>query len=105
MGVIVPAILPASRDELDEKLLRLHGLVDDVQVDVVDGRFVTPPSWPYKNATAGVREPSGDTFPYLGQISFEVDLMVEEPEQVIRHWIDAGATRIIIHAETTRMLT
>jgi ribulose-phosphate 3-epimerase len=30
--------------------------------------------------------------------------MVEEPENVIRHWIDAGATRVIIHAETTRML-
>ena len=104
MGVIVPAILPASRDDLDEKLLRLHGLVDDVQVDVVDGRFVTPASWPYKDAKADVRAPSGDTFPYLGQLSYEVDLMVEEPEHVIRHWIDAGATRIIIHAETTRML-
>ncbi|MDB5266130.1 MAG: Ribulose-phosphate 3-epimerase [Parcubacteria group bacterium] len=104
MGVIVPAILPTSRNDLDEKLLRLHGLVDTVQVDVVDGRFVTPASWPYKDANADVREPSGDTFPYLGQLSFEVDLMVEEPEHVIRHWIEAGATRIIIHAETTRML-
>lgn len=104
MGVIVPAILPTSRDDLDEKLHRLHGLVDDVQVDVVDGRFVTPASWPYKDAHGDVREPSGDTFPYLGELSFEVDLMVDEPENVIRHWIEAGATRIIIHAETTRML-
>jgi ribulose-phosphate 3-epimerase len=104
MSVIVPAILPTSRDDLDEKLLRLHGLVDAVQVDVVDGRFVTPASWPYKDAQGSTRTPSGDSFPYLGQISYEVDLMVEEPENVIRHWIDAGATRVIIHAETTRML-
>lgn len=104
MGVIVPAILPQSRDDLDEKLLRVHGLVDDVQVDIVDGRFVVPPTWPYKDKTRGGREPSGDTFPYLGELSFEVDLMVEEPEHVIRHWIEAGATRIVIHAETTRML-
>ncbi|KND49786.1 MAG: ribulose-phosphate 3-epimerase [Parcubacteria bacterium C7867-008] len=104
MGVIVPAILPKSRDDLDEKLLRLHGLVDAVQVDIVDGRFVVPATWPYQDQVVGVREPSGDTFPYLGEISYEVDLMVEEPEQVIRHWIEAGATRIVIHAETTRML-
>jgi ribulose-phosphate 3-epimerase len=104
MGVIVPAILPTSRDDLDEKLLRLHGLVDAVQVDIVDGRFVTPPTWPYTDANASLREPSGDSFPYLGEISYEVDLMVEEPEHSIRHWIEAGATRIVIHAETTRML-
>ncbi|KND51089.1 MAG: ribulose-phosphate 3-epimerase [Parcubacteria bacterium C7867-007] len=104
MGVIVPAILPKSRDDLDEKLLRLHGLVDAVQVDIVDGRFVVPATWPYQDQAKGVREPSGDTFPYLGEISYEVDLMVEEPEQVIRHWIEAGATRIVIHAETTHML-
>lgn len=104
MGVIVPAILPTSRDDLSEKLLRLKGLVDDVQVDVVDGRFVTPATWPYKDAHGVVREPSGDTLPMLGQLSFEIDLMVEEPEKAIRHWIDAGATRIVIHAETTRML-
>ncbi|HEV7121270.1 MAG TPA: hypothetical protein VGN56_00430 [Candidatus Paceibacterota bacterium] len=104
MGVIVPAILPASRDDLDEKLLRLHGIVSEVQIDVVDGRFVTPASWPYQEARKNVREPSGDTFPYLGQLTYEVDLMVEEPERIIRHWIDAGATRIVIHAETTRGL-
>ncbi len=104
MSVIVPAILPTSRDDLDEKLLRLHGLVDAVQVDVVDGRFVTPASWPYKDVQGNTRTPSGDSFPYLGQITYEVDLMVEEPENVIRHWIDAGATRVVIHAETTRML-
>jgi pentose-5-phosphate-3-epimerase len=55
MSVIVPAILPTSRDDLDEKLLRLHGLVDAVQVDVVDGRFVTPASWPYKDAQGSTR--------------------------------------------------
>lgn len=104
MGVIVPAILPTSRDDLDEKLTRLHGLVDAVQVDVVDGRFVTPATWPYTDTTANVREPSGDTFPFLGELSYEIDLMVEEPERAIRHWIEAGATRIVIHAETTRML-
>jgi ribulose-phosphate 3-epimerase len=105
MSVIIPAILPKSREDLDEKLLRLRGLVDAVQVDVVDGRFVVPPTWPYdKDGARTADQPKGDTFPLLGQMNFEVDLMVEEPEHVIRHWIEAGATRITIHAETTRML-
>jgi Pentose-5-phosphate-3-epimerase len=104
MGVIVPAILPKSRDDLDEKLFRLRGLVDSVQVDIVDGRFVTPATWPYQDHPNGTRGPSADTFPFLGEIAFEVDLMVEEPEHVIRHWLEAGSSRVTIHAETTRML-
>lgn len=104
MGTIVPAILPRSRADLDEKLLRLQGLVDAVQVDIVDGRFVVPATWPYQEDGKHNNEPSGDTLPYLGQLAFEVDLMVDEPEHVIRHWLDAGATRFTIHAESTRML-
>lgn len=104
MGVIIPAILPQSRADLNEKLSRLHGLVDAVQVDIVDGRFVVPATWPYVDGNMHTEVPSAETFPYLGQLSFEVDLMVEEPEKVIRHWLDAGANRFTIHAESTRML-
>ena len=47
MSIIVPAILPTSFEDLEEKLAQLHGLVDSVQIDSVDGHFATPASWPY----------------------------------------------------------
>lgn len=102
MGVIVPAILPASRDDLESKLLRLRGLVDAVQVDLVDGRFASPSCWPYKDV---MHPPAAeDTLPYLGELSYEMDLMVQDPEKVIGHWVQAGATRITIHAESSHQL-
>ncbi|HEX8591575.1 MAG TPA: hypothetical protein VF696_02405 [Candidatus Paceibacterota bacterium] len=102
MGAIIPAILPTSREDLDARLLRLNGVTDEVQIDIVDGRFVTPASWPY---TPGTGLSVDDPLPELGSFRFEVDLMVEEPEKVIGMWIAAGAVRITVHAEASRRLS
>ncbi len=106
MNVIVPAILPKSLEDLEQKLSVLSGVATSVQVDVVDGRFVSPASWPYANETGTppVFLETG-TLPYLGQINYEIDLMVSEPEEVTGAWIEAGASRITIHAESTKYLS
>lgn len=103
MAVIVPAILPRSRDDLTDKLLRLEGIASEVQVDIVDGQFATPASWPYLNP--GEAPHTGeDTFPFLGMLRFEMDLMATAPEAHITQWVNAGAQRITIHAEATHRL-
>ena len=106
MGVIVPAILPTSREDLEGKLALLEGLVDSVQIDIVDGRFATPATWPYVNQSgdfaASVRE--GDALPYLGSFRYEMDLMVQSVEDVTGLWIAAGAQRLVLHAESTERL-
>jgi ribulose-phosphate 3-epimerase len=98
MRSIVPAILPTSRLDLDAKLLKLRGLTDEVQIDIVDGRFVTPASWPYVPGSSPLAE--SDSLAELGSFKFEVDLMVEGPSDDIKRWVRAGATRITVHAET-----
>lgn len=103
MGVIVPAILPESREDLENKLMRLHGLVDAVQIDIVDGTFAGPPSWPYKDATSQPI-PAEDSFPYLGELTYDIDLMVDSPGKVMGRWVQAGAQRITIHAESSHRL-
>lgn len=103
MAVIIPAILPRSRDDLADKLLRLEGIVREVQIDIVDGKFAMPASWPYLNPG----EPAHDTrdpLPFLGSLRFEMDLMTEMPEDQIARWVNAGAHRITLHAESTRRL-
>ena len=103
MAVIIPAILPTSSDDLDAHLLRLSGITNRVQIDVVDGRFVTPASWPYAQHE-DIQKLTEDSLPELGSFRFEIDLMVEDPERAIGPWVRAGATRITVHAETARNL-
>lgn len=103
MSIIIPAVLPKTRDELEDKLARLDGLVDAVQIDIVDGHFASPATWPYAEPQTPV--PTGeDMLPFLGHFNFELDLMVENPARVAGSWIDSGITRLTIHAESAHNL-
>ncbi len=103
MSIIVPAILPSSRADLVEKLGKLAGLVDEVQVDIVDGKFATPPTWPYDTGPQELARmlAEGDVIPSASESKIEIDLMVENPESTAGAWIELGATRIVIHAAST----
>ncbi|MDB5245394.1 MAG: ribulose-phosphate 3-epimerase, ribulose-phosphate 3-epimerase [Parcubacteria group bacterium] len=107
MSIIIPAILPTSREDLNEKLLQLQGIATDVQIDTVDGRFVRPASWPYvSHANVDpVSQVDEEAFSYAGSITCEMDLMVERPEAIIGQFIHAGASRITVHAETSHNLS
>lgn len=104
MGLIVPAVLPTSRIDLEEKLALLTRInsVSRVQIDVVDGRFAGPVSWPYtapKEFRAMVDR--GEMLPHLGRLSYEVDLMCTNAEVMAEAWLALGATRLTFHAEST----
>lgn len=101
VSVIVPAILPTSRADLEDKLARILGVAEDVQIDVVDGRYADTTSWPYvagqSNEFSGMVA-RGETLPWWGRFRFEIDLMVREPEAVAGMWIALGASRLVFHA-------
>lgn len=107
MGAIIPAILPTSREDLEGKLALLEGLVDTVQIDVVDGRFAAPPTWPYinDNGVFAKRLEEGEALPHLGSLNYEIDLMVEDVEEVTGLWLAAGAQRLVIRVESTEHLS
>lgn len=102
MATIVPAILPTSRYDLEEKLLRLRDITEDVQIDIVDGKFAAPASWPYSEGTDEFAK--NGTLPAVDDFRCEMDLMVENPEAVTGTWIAAGAVRILAHLESTTYL-
>lgn len=106
MGVIVPAILPTSREDLEGKLALLLGVVSSVQIDVVDGDFAGPATWPYVNKSELFKErfEDGSMIPYLGRFEFEIDLMVRNAEEVAGLWLAAGAQRLVVHTESTQKL-
>ena len=110
MSFVVPAVLPSSRKDLEEKLALVVQIpsVSRVQIDVVDGMFAEPASWPYfAKATNGIPTEleimvqKGEMLPYLDRIVYEIDLMCIDAERMAQTWLILGATRLTFHAEST----
>jgi ribulose-phosphate 3-epimerase len=80
----------------------VKGLAKTVQVDICDGRFVSSQTWPYIGDSGQfekiVHEDEG--MPAWQELDYEFDLMVDRPEEVVEHWIAAGASRIVLHVES-----
>lgn len=93
-SVILPAIIPQSPLHLEEILARLS-FAPAFQIDIVDGIFATPASWPY--------EPKGtitDIAAHLSPYRIELDLMVEGPLAAAKEWYAIGVRSFIFHLES-----
>lgn len=90
---IAPSILSADFSNLNEQIgLIEKGGADYIHLDVMDGHFVP-------NITFGapvIKKLRGVT-----DIPFDVHLMIENPEEYIGDFVDAGADIITVHAEST----
>jgi ribulose-phosphate 3-epimerase len=88
---IVPSVLPADFARLGEEVAALESAgVDHIQWDVMDGQFVP-------NLTFGpdvIRAARGHC-----TVPFEAHLMVYTPDVLAQQYIDAGCSRLIVHAE------
>lgn len=108
MSIVVPAVLPSSRQDLEEKLALFAKIpsVSRVQIDVVDGKFAAPASWPY-TAPLELRDASmrGDLLPCVDRIAYEIDLMCLDAERASEAWVALGASRLTFHAESAIDLT
>ena len=88
---IVPSVLPADFSRLGEEVAALEAAgVDLIQWDVMDGQFV--PNLTFgpdviKSARAHCTVP------------FEAHLMVYTPDVMAQQYVDAGCSRLIVHAE------
>lgn len=104
MGLIVPAVLPSSHKDLEDKLSLFIQIpsVERIQIDVVDGKFASPASWPYSapRELRGMAE-RNETLPALDRLEYEIDLMCLDAERAAESWLTLGATRLVFHAEST----
>jgi pentose-5-phosphate-3-epimerase len=101
MSFVVPAILPSSRRDLEERLALFSSIpgVSRIQIDVVDGKFAAPASWPY--SAPGDMEAMiarGESLPEQNRLAYEIDLMCKDAEEAARSWIALGASRLTFHA-------
>ena len=107
MPEIIPALMPKSFADLEKYADQFHGLVDIVQVDVMDGKFVPEISWPYTED--GVLDPifleivkQERKLSQQDSLNYEFDLMVTNPEKTIESWVKTGVKRIIFHVESIK---
>ena len=90
---IAPSILSADFSNLKEEISLIEkGGADYIHLDVMDGHFVP-------NITFGA--PVIKCLRKLTEIPFDVHLMIENPENYIADFADAGADIITVHAEST----
>ena len=88
--MIIPAILPKNQTELNTKAKQVSGISACVQVDMCDGIFVP--------STTQFNE-----LPYMEEIDYELDLMIDQPEQVLHDYIeDFQPARIVLHLESIK---
>lgn len=91
---IIPAILPHSKDELVQLSAQLT-FTPTLQLDVVDGTYAAPATWPYD--PLGVPE---DITAILERYDVQVDMMAVDPLQQAEAWVRAGAAELVIHLES-----
>ena len=90
---IAPSILAADFASLGEALSAVErGGAEEIHVDVMDGHFVP-------NITVGV--PVVASLRKATRLPLDVHLMIENPEQFIPAFVEAGADMISVHQEAT----
>ncbi len=88
---IAPSVLPADFSKLGEEVAALEAAgVDLIQWDVMDGQFVP-------NLTFGP-DVIASARPHT-TVPFEAHLMVYTPDVMAEQYIEAGCSRLIVHAE------
>ena len=93
---VVPAIIPKSFSDLEDKIDIVSDFVERVQIDISDGEFAQSVTWPY---TEGDEFPNHD-LPYRDSMHITLDLYSINPEEVVPAWIEAGIKTVILHLET-----
>ena len=98
MSALIPAILTDSSDKFKELVRKLEPHVKRVHIDIADGIFV-----PNKTITGYIemKEMSSTGSQQVeSALKFDIHLMVQKPQEIIKEWFVTHADRFLIHAES-----
>ena len=89
---VIPAILPKSFEELEEKVAIVEEYVSTLHLDICDGTLTKEESW---NITEGEES----ELPFRSEVEYQVHLMMKDPLSVVDDWARLGARDVVVHAE------
>ncbi|WP_372588957.1 ribulose-phosphate 3-epimerase [Fervidobacterium pennivorans subsp. shakshaketiis] len=90
MAIVSASILAANLAHLSEEVKRVQELIDEIHLDVMDGHFVP-------NLTFGF--PMIEALRTFTNLPIDAHLMVTNPTELIKGFVEKGATRITVHQE------
>jgi len=89
--------MPRTFDDIKEHVEKVRGAVSSVQIDIMDGLFVSEKSWPFfddKNLK--------ERLPYADEIIYSADLMIINTAEQVQGWALRGFRQIIVHIGSTK---
>ena len=93
---IAPSILASDFAHLADEVHKVEtGGADVLHVDIMDGHFVP-------NLSLGI--PVVASLRKATRLPLDVHLMIQQPEEYIEDFIEAGANRVLVHQEATAHL-
>ena len=95
---VIPAIITETSKGLRDKFSVARGITEWVQVDIMDGVFVPPKTWPYEEGSPE------EIASFKSGLKVEAHFMVSKPETILDEWMHAGIDRAIVHYESTEEL-
>lgn len=97
--------MPVDFKDLYDKAAIVYRDVKSLHVDVMDGTFTHSRNWPFTEAHGEEwrKVTTGETpLPYWREVTYEVDVMMRNPEDSFAEWVNAGFHRVIVHIESTQ---
>lgn len=92
---IVPSLPARSGSELQAWAESLEGTASILQIDIVDGVFANPASWPF--VEDDVETAWSQLLLLQKDFEVEVDCMVREPLHYLNTLIEHGVQRVVVH--------
>ncbi len=93
--MVIPAINCKDSQTARRQIATARAFSEWIHIDIVDGVFAPATTW---GSPGEVRELKvADR-----GLKIEAHLMVENPEEVLTSWLEAGVERVIVHAEVLR---
>lgn len=100
---IIPASMPHSFQDVQDDANRFFEYVSTVQIDMMDGEYVSTRNWPFNMGLGShgeLKQIIEDGLPFWQKLNYEFDLMIEQPIESLPKLVELGPSRIILHADT-----
>ncbi len=101
---VIPAIIPNSKEQLEEEINKVAKFANLVQIDISDGIFTPTKTWPYNGRDTEFFEKLKTqevSWPDWENVEFEIHLMIKFPEEIVLDWINTGVSAVVAHIEAT----